>query len=120
MSIHDRFKSERERLALTQPDVAELVGVGKTTVINWEKGQSSPTAVQLATLAAAGVDVLYVLTNQRSQPVAPTATLPPRVRALVQNYEATDEEGRRHIERAADLEAQSAAAGRKKAARGGQ
>lgn len=50
----------------------------------------------------------------------PAQQFSPRVKALVENYEATDEEGRRHIERAADLEAQSAAAGRKKAARGGQ
>jgi len=118
--IGERLKSERERLGLTQPEFAEAAGAKKRTLIDWEKGVSSPTAVQLAALATIGADVLYVLTGQRSQPAPPAAGLPPRVRALVANYEATDEEGRRHIERAADLEAQSAATGRKKAARSGQ
>lgn len=110
MSIHDRFKSERERLALTQPGVAELVGVGKTTVINWEKGASSPTAVQLAALAEVGVDVLFVLTGQRSQPVPEAATLSPRQRALLDNFDNTSEEGRKIIEGTADMAAKSTAA----------
>lgn len=75
MSLSDRFRSERERLSLTQPRVAELTGVGKTTVINWEKGLSSPTAVQLSVLADAGLDVLYVITGQRVGGVTPAPTL---------------------------------------------
>lgn len=114
MSIFERLKHERERLALTQPRLAELAGVGKTTVINWEKGASAPDAVQLAAIAAAGADVLYILTGQHSQPVAPIADLPPRVRALVANYEATDEAGKKIIEGTASLAAQP------KAAKGGR
>ena len=107
MSVRERLKAERERLALSQPRMAELLGVGKTTVINWEKGTSAPDAVQLAAFAEAGADVLYVLTGQRSQPVAPMDLLPPRVRALVANYEAAPEEGKRVIEGTASLAAQS-------------
>ena len=88
MSSHERFKSERDRLALTQPRVAELAGVGKTTVINWEKGLSSPTAVQLSALAEVGFDVLYVITGQRSQPVPPQALLPEGDRILLDNFHA--------------------------------
>jgi transcriptional regulator with XRE-family HTH domain len=66
MSISKRLKSERERLGLSQPQLGELVKAGKTTVINWEKGASAPDAVQLAAIAAAGADVLYILTGQHA------------------------------------------------------
>lgn len=39
----------------------------KQAQLKWEKGDSSPTAVQLAALGVAGVDVLYVITGQRSK-----------------------------------------------------
>lgn len=64
--IGNRLREERERLGLTQPVFAELAGAKKRTLIDWEKDVSSPTAVQLAQLSAAGADVLYILTGQRS------------------------------------------------------
>lgn len=112
MTIHGRLKSERERLSLSQPRVAELVGVGKTTVINWEKGASAPDAVQLSALATAGADVLYILTGQRSQAVPATAGLSRRAAALLDNYEHTDEAGKKIIEGTASLAAQSKAKGK--------
>ncbi|MDD2546974.1 MAG: helix-turn-helix transcriptional regulator [Burkholderiaceae bacterium] len=107
MEVYERMKSERERLGWTQPGVAALTQVGKTTVINWEKGASSPTAIQLEALAKAGFDVMYVVTGQRGLPLSPTETLAPRVRALVDNYQAADEAGKRVIEGTADLAAHS-------------
>jgi transcriptional regulator with XRE-family HTH domain len=64
--IGERLKSERDRLGLTQPVFGEVAGAKKRTVIDWEKDVSSPTAVQLSALAAAGVDVQFVLTGIRS------------------------------------------------------
>ena len=64
--INERLKEERERLNLTQPAFAEAAGAKKRTLIDWEKGVSSPTGVQLAALAGIGVDVSYVLTGQRT------------------------------------------------------
>ena len=58
-----RIKDERERLGLTQPEFAEIAGAKKRTVIDWQNGVSSPTAIQLAALAAAGVDIAYVITG---------------------------------------------------------
>lgn len=86
MSISKRLKAERERLGLSQPKLGELVGAGKTTVINWEKGSSAPDAVQLSAIAAAGADVLYILTGQRSQPVSAEALLPMDERIMLDNY----------------------------------
>ncbi|MBK5142991.1 helix-turn-helix transcriptional regulator [Budviciaceae bacterium BWR-B9] len=64
--ISDRLKNERERLRLTQPEFAEASGVSKRTVIEWEKGNTSPNAVQLSSLSGVGVDVQYVLTGEKS------------------------------------------------------
>lgn len=69
--IGARFKEERERLGMTQPEMGELAGAKKRTVIDWEKGVSSPTAVQLEAFARAGVDVTYVITGVSSQPALP-------------------------------------------------
>lgn len=68
--IHTRLKEERERLGLTQPEFAEAAGAAKRTLIEWEKGSTSPNAVQISALSFVGVDVLYVLTGQRSKNVA--------------------------------------------------
>ena len=110
MNLHERLKEERERLGHSQTAFAALAGASKHAQINWEKGAASPNAAALAAWADAGLDVLYVVTGQRSQPVPPTATLPPRQRALLDNFEHTDEEGKRHVEQAALLAAKSAAA----------
>lgn len=56
-------------------------------------------------LAAAGADVLYILTgvhNAAAQPISP------RQRALLDNYEHSDEKGKTIIEGAANLAAESA------------
>lgn len=67
--IGERLKNERQRLGLTQPALAEAAGAAKRTVIDWEKGVSSPTAAQLEALARMDLDVLYVVTGQRHQDV---------------------------------------------------
>lgn len=95
MSVHDRFRTERERLRLTQPEVAECVAVGKTTVINWEKGTSSPTAAQLAVLAGKGMDVLYITTGRYAGGVEPAPTLSAEEQTLLEYFRAASKEVRR-------------------------
>ena len=98
MPIGDWLRDERKRLGLSQPAFAELAGTTKQTVFSWETGKTAPDAFQLAALAAAGADALYILTGQRSQAVPEQATLSPRQRALLDNYDHTDAEGQRVIE----------------------
>lgn len=95
--IFSRLKEERERLGLTQPGLAELAGAAKRTVIDWEKGVSSPTAVQLAAIAAGGADVLYVVTGQRSQEAAEVELLPADERVLIDNYRRCNAEAKRNL-----------------------
>ena len=86
MNLHERLKAERERLGFTQPDIATLTKVGKTTVINWEKGSSSPTATQLELLARFGVDVLYVVTGAHAGGVPPAPTLTPEEATMLEYF----------------------------------
>lgn len=64
--LNVRLKEERERLKLSQTALGELVGAAKRTVIDWEKGVSSPTAVQLSTLSEHGADAAYIITGERT------------------------------------------------------
>lgn len=65
-TIGDRLKEERVRLGLSQTDLGAIGGVGKTTQINYEKGERSPDAAYLSAAAAHGLDVLYVLTGKKT------------------------------------------------------
>jgi len=65
MPISARLKESRAALGLTQTALADALGVTKWTIINWENGTASPNAEILAKYAAAGVDILYVITGQR-------------------------------------------------------
>lgn len=111
MSINERLKAERERLQLTQPRVAESLEVGKTTVINWEKGMSAPDATQLARLAQLGADVLYIVVGQRSQVLSPTAALPREQQALLNSYEICSSTAKKHLLKTAALLASGAQSG---------
>ena len=112
----ERLRTERERLELSQQALAEKCGVTARSQRNYESGERNPDSAYLAAIAAAGADVLYILTGQRSgaaaaAPVAaePTAQLSRRALAVAQNYEATSEEGKKIIEAAAFAAAKPAA-----------
>lgn len=71
LPIGGRLKEERERLGKNQTDFAALGGAGRKTQFNYETGERAPDGAYLAAIAAAGADVLYILTGQRGAPVAP-------------------------------------------------
>lgn len=66
MEFFERLKEERKRLKMNQTQFAELAGTTKNSQLNYEKGNVCPSATYLAAIAAAGVDVQYILTGQRS------------------------------------------------------
>lgn len=107
MHMGERIRDERERLGFSQVDFAALAGATRKTLFNWESGAAAPNATALAVWADHGLDVLYVVTGQRSQPVPETATLSPRQRALLDNFNNTSEEGKKIIEGTADMAAKS-------------
>lgn len=83
MTIGARLKEERDRIGLSQPNFAALAGTTKQTLFSWESGKTAPDGFQLAALANAKVDVLYVLTGQR-QEALPAGD--PSEQLLLDNY----------------------------------
>lgn len=97
-----RLREERERLKLTQAEIAEKCGVSREIWGKYERGQAAPGGEVLFALAQIGADVMYILTGQR----AGGATLPNREAALLDNYRQSDERGRRMIEQLASAAAE--------------
>lgn len=64
--IGPRLRQERERLGMTQKVFGLIGGVEPNAQGRYESGERAPKADYLAKVARHGVDVLYVLTGQRS------------------------------------------------------
>lgn len=60
-----RLKSERSRLGLNQAEFATIGGVQKHAQFQYEKGMRRPNSDYLSAIAAAGVDVCYLLTGEK-------------------------------------------------------
>lgn len=95
MDISTRLQEERKRLGLTQESVAEKLGATKRSVINWEGGAALPGAEVLARYAAAGADVLYILTGQRAGGVKPAPTLTAEEETMLGYFRDASKEVRR-------------------------
>ena len=67
MSIGARLKAERVRLGLSQGTMGKIGGVQTNAQGLYENGARFPRADFLAKVAAAGVDVLFVITGERTQ-----------------------------------------------------
>ena len=59
-------------MGLSQEKFGALGGVKKLAQINYEKGERHPDSAYLAAIAAAGADVLYILTGERDGPAPVT------------------------------------------------
>ncbi len=116
MPIGKRLREERERLGMSQPAFAAVVGTTKQTLFSWESGKTAPDGFQLAAFATAGADVLYILTGQRSQPVPATASLPEGDRKLLENFHAAPQQVQAGIKTTLGAFEPSAGARRGKAA----
>ncbi len=64
--LGDRLRAERERRGLSQQELADLCGVTMRSQRNYEKAERQPDAAYLAALAAAGMDMAYIVTGQRA------------------------------------------------------
>jgi transcriptional regulator with XRE-family HTH domain len=64
----DRLR--QARAGLTQAEFGRMGGVQRNAQAKYEAGERSPDARYLASLAAAGVDVFYLLTGVLTEPAA--------------------------------------------------
>lgn len=83
----ERLRTERERAGFSQSDMADTCGVTMRSQRNYEKGERSPDAGYLQKAFQAGVDVLFVLTGERSG-LAASSALPPDEQLLLDSYRA--------------------------------
>ncbi len=83
MFVYLRLKEERERLSLSQNQMAAIAGVTGRSQQNYESGKRAPDSNYLAALSQAGVDVLYIITGERM-------INNPRVQALSTAYGNAD------------------------------
>jgi transcriptional regulator with XRE-family HTH domain len=71
--FHRRLISERQRLKLTQQQVATIAGVSVPTQIGYEQGLRSPPSEYMAKLHEPGFDVLFVLLGESTTDLAADA-----------------------------------------------
>ena len=114
-TIGERLKEERVRLDLSQTALGEACGVTKQSQINYEKNERAPDALYLAALAAAGADVLYILTGARAA-APPGPPLAPDEAALLDNYRHSPPEGQTALKTTSAALAQCPTKARKRAA----
>lgn len=105
-SVGARLRSERERLGYSQEAFAALAEASRPTQFNYESNKRAPDSNYLIAVAAAGADVLYILTGQRGTQPAPA--LKPDEAALLDNYRNSPQEGKQQLEASSALYAQLA------------
>jgi transcriptional regulator with XRE-family HTH domain len=107
VSLGERLREERQRLGLNQTDFAAIGCVTKKTQMLYESGERYPGAEYLQALEPIGVDVFYVLMGKRASSPIPTPLARDEV-ALLENYRASGEDGKKIIRSTADFAAQPA------------
>lgn len=93
-----RLEQERERLGLTQADLARRALVSPNTQVKYEGATTYPDAVYLAKFAHLGADVLYIVTGRRTPELlevdGQNAVLDHDEAELLQNYRHALDDGK--------------------------
>lgn len=64
--VGSRLQEERKKAGLSQSELADLVGIGKMTQFQYEKGTNLPTLKYLSSIIPIGIDIQYVLFGIRA------------------------------------------------------
>lgn len=68
ISLGERVRSERERLRLTRPELAKMIGVSLSALQGWETNEREPQASMIIKMAETlGVTPNYLLTGEQNQ-----------------------------------------------------
>lgn len=99
--IGARLREVREALELSQTEFAQIAetagvpGATRQSQAKYEKGLAMPGAAYLAAIAAAGADVLYILTGQRAGGVKPAPALTAEEETMLGYFRDASKEVRR-------------------------
>ncbi|RAX00756.1 transcriptional regulator [Photorhabdus sp. S8-52] len=102
-TIGCRLREERDRMGLNQTDFAELAGYSRNAQAHYERDERAPDANYLSALAAAGVDIMYVLTGSRVR----QSNITNDEEKLIENYRTMDDAARLNMQAVSDSFAQS-------------
>lgn len=98
MSLNDRIKEARLGAKLTQEQLASLVGVAKSTITGYEKGNRVPTAAMVGDIAlATKVDANFLYQDEVNSLHDYQAT-PYELENIIKKYRLLDEHGKKMIE----------------------
>lgn len=90
---------------MNQEEFGVIGGVNRNSQANYEKNKRNPDSAYMAAIAQAGVDVLYVLTGQRTPRLE--EGLSEREKAVLDNYRSLPEGDKAALQRLSDALAQS-------------
>lgn len=98
MSFGSRLKEKRESLGITQPKLAEMLGVSKGAIGNWETDVNSPRAAMLYDLfKILHCDANYLFQDNASSIYRKEAS-PEEFENIIQKYRKLDEHGKEMVD----------------------
>ena len=98
MALNNRIKEARLKRNLTQEQLASLVGVAKSTITGYEKGNRIPTAAMVGLIAdATGVDANFLFQDEVTELYKDKAT-PEEFENIVKKYRDLDDHGKEMVD----------------------
>lgn len=99
MSFGTRLKARREQLGITQPQLAEMLGVSKGAIGNYETDANSPKATILfKVFDVLKCDANYLFQDEMKELTAEDSATPDEMENLVKKYRALDKHGREMVD----------------------
>ena len=109
MGVSENIRRYRDEFGLTQAQLADKIGVDRTSVTQWENGVAKPRFGNMAKLAEVfGVDVTDIVAESFHRTKPPSVVLNVEEVVLLENYRALDESGRKMAQDALRMWAVSA------------
>lgn len=106
MALNDRIKEARLKCGFTQEQLAHIVGVAKSTITGYEKGNRTPTAAMVGTLAdATNVDANFLYQDEVKEFHNNRATIE-EMEKLVKPYRSLDTHGKEMVDFVLNKEAE--------------
>lgn len=99
MSFGSRLKEKRESLNITQPQLAEMLGVSKGAIGNWETDVNSPRATLLYDLFdILHCDANYLFQDEMRDLKYKDKATPEEFENIVKKYRDLDDHGRKMVD----------------------
>lgn len=99
MSFGSRLKEKRESLNITQPQLAEMLGVSKGAIGNWETDVNSPRSTLLYDLFdILHCDANYLFQDEMKELKYKDKATPEEFENIIKKYRLLDDHGREMVD----------------------